>query len=192
MVDEEWAKEMADIRSTWFGRVMTNKWFGIGVAVVSLGADAVGAAGAVEATEATPLVNSDGSLYVAGHVETYLAVPSEPAPRIPTETYYFWDVEGTRGTFRQVEGPPNRPPDRISPEGFNKAGEPLISFYWDEPGGMYRQSNHWGQLGSSNWSLVGPDGWVASPGKFQMFYDNIPTGYISYTDLTQNIRLLNP
>jgi hypothetical protein len=111
-------------------------------------------------------------------------VSAEPTP------YSFWNVTPSRAKFTLVDGPPNRMPDRISfdpsspasPQ-FNRApwvtgsGQRIYSFYWDAPelGGMYRQSNHWGSLGTSNWSLEGPNGWVASPDKFTMFPTNMPT-----------------
>ena len=52
---------------------------------------------------------------------------------------------------------------------------------------MYRMSNHWGQLGKANWSLSGPDDYVADPFSFHMFQPgNMKTGFIKYGDLHFN------
>lgn len=110
----------------------------------------------------------------------------------------FFDVMNTRANFTPAERP-NRLPDRISTapsdapwlkfnrnKTYTTTGEPIYSFYWDAPelGGMFRQSNHWGQLGINNWSLDG----VVSPNEFKMFYGEWPTGFIRYEDMGPMLR----
>jgi hypothetical protein len=106
---------------------------------------------------------------------------------VPEATpYNFFNVRRTTGNFSLVNEAPNRMPDLESKSAFSQAGDKLISRYWNAPelGGMFRQSNHWGGLGVNDWSLVGPKGWVATPGYWQMFpEDKMPVGFIKYSDL---------
>lgn len=102
----------------------------------------------------------------------------------------FWKVVGTKATFELVDGPPARPPDLVSKPGLSNAGDPNVSMYWDAPelGGMFRQSNHWGPMGTSTWDLVGPDGPVSIPGRFTPFpnTENMPTGFVKYGEMISN------
>jgi hypothetical protein len=143
-----------------------------------MGADAVGAAGAFEGMDLPPRTYPTFTF----EANSNLALPSEP-------TASFFNVKNTSGTFTLVDGPPAGLPDRISPAGFNRAGEPLYSYYWKSADGrgMYRQSNHWGRMNTSVWSLKGPGGYSASPNEFKMFYGGMPTGYIDYLDMPFNV-----
>jgi RHS repeat-associated protein len=104
----------------------------------------------------------------------------------------FYDssyLSTTRGVFTAIDGPPNRPPDLVSKPNLNRAGEPIVSMYWKVEGGMIRQSNHWGPMTGANWSLMRPNGeWIAPPTAFKMFEntENMPTGFISWSDLSPN------
>ncbi len=70
----------------------------------------------------------------------------------------------------------------------SRTGELLYSHYWDVPelGGMKRQSNHWGPMGTTNWLLRGPNGWIVSPtDPFRVFQElDQPAGFIRYQDMS--------
>jgi len=142
-----------------------------------------------KAPEAAFIEESTGRYTINIQVAEHLSEPR-------TLDFYDPAVKTSRGIFNPIEAPA-RLPDRISlyygKGNFNRVytlnGEPLYSFYWNEPGGiMVRQANHYGAMNLSNWSLLGPDGWVAPPDGFKMFYGNMPASSIPLQNLFPNYR----
>jgi RHS repeat-associated protein len=77
------------------------------------------------------------------------------------------------------------PPTHSSPvtDSWDVPGAKNITHYWDRPdlGGYYRLSNHYGQVGKSNWGLGG----VVPPGAgYTHFGDTLYLGFAKYVDLT--------
>jgi RHS repeat-associated protein len=77
------------------------------------------------------------------------------------------------------------PPTHSSPitDSWDVPGAKNITHYWDRPdlGGYYRLSNHYGQVGKSNWGLTG----VVPPGAaYTHFGDTLYLGFAKYVDLT--------
>lgn len=147
---------------------------------LNLGAAGESATGEITAaSEAAPVSRYEGEI-------SY----KNPTGRTGTNPK-FYNVTPSNASFKQVANFPNRIPDCISPTGLSQKGELLYSYYWDAPeaGGFYRLSNHWGQLGLSNWSLVLEDGtvvreWTVLKDGFED--GNWQTGFIKYEDLQLN------
>jgi len=133
------------------------------------------------------------AVYGGGAASESEAAGAEEGISKPTP-YNFYNVKNTRGIFIRVDEAPNRMPDLSSPiynaageRAMSRSGELLYSHYWDAPelGGMFRQSNHWGGMGTTNWSLMGPNGYVADPNNFHVINSlDQPVGFIKYSEFS--------
>jgi RHS repeat-associated protein len=110
-----------------------------------------------------------------------------------SEPFGFFNIKNSQAIFTLSDTPAAELTSGrtfISKHTIESTGETYISRYWEakDGSGMWRQSNHWGGLnGGSNWSLVGPNGVLASPNEFRMFTGEMPTGFIRFDEMSPNI-----